>query len=185
MKPSDLRGMRFGRLIALRDVGSVKNGASRVRLWECSCDCGVTTTKRSSQLLGGHCNSCGCFKSEVCRARVLLPPGASGFNALKGHYRAGAKRRNLQFSLSDTEFRALTSSPCRYCGAPPARLSKIQKGHTAYTYNGIDRANNSKGYTSDNCVPCCSTCNYLKGTKNIEEFCALIRRIATHLGTHQ
>lgn len=34
--------------------------------------------------------------------------------------------------------------PCTYCG---------------YSATGLDRLDNSKGHTEDNCVPCCNECN--------------------------
>jgi hypothetical protein len=37
-------------------------------------------------------------------------------------------------------------------------------------YNGIDRINNEEGYTSNNTVSCCFTCNRMKGTMSSEEF---------------
>ena len=62
-----------------------------------------------------------------------------------------AKRRGYEFSLSKTEFLALISLPCHYCG-----------GALPVTRGGLDRVDNSKGYTFDNVVPCCSDCNRIK-----------------------
>lgn len=52
----DIRGQRFGRLIALR---------VRVRVyWECKCDCGQPTTVLGESLRLGLTKSCGCINSE-------------------------------------------------------------------------------------------------------------------------
>jgi len=59
----DLTGQRFGRLVALRDVG--RNKTSRV-LWLCQCDCGNEITLSSNRLLHPQgTKSCGCLRREV------------------------------------------------------------------------------------------------------------------------
>ena len=43
--------------------------------------------------------------------------------------------------------------------------------------NGIDRKDNTIGYSFDNCVSCCGDCNYSKGKQDRETFekqCKLI-----------
>lgn len=180
-KRKDLTNIRYGRLIAIKDIGAITNGYSKIRLWECICDCGKLVTKRSSQLLQGNCSSCGCLRSEVCRAKVLLPSGISGFNSLIGVYQASAKRKNFEFTLTNEQFREITSSNCYYCGIEPKQISKITKGITSYIYNGIDRMNNNKGYTIENSVACCKECNFLKSSRNMKEFCDLVNKISNNL----
>ena len=41
---------------------------------------------------------------------------------------------------------------------------------SSFTFNGIDRKNNNLGYTYDNCVTACTTCNKAKNSMTIEEF---------------
>jgi len=36
--------------------------------------------------------------------------------------------------------------------------------------DGVDRVDNTKGYTKENCVPCCKICNRLKSDLTKEEF---------------
>jgi hypothetical protein len=74
-------------------------------------------------------------------------------------YRTSAKRRKLEFNL-DLEFvKLLLNKSCNYCG-------DIILGRTM----GIDRVDNSKGYTKENCVPCCVICNTAKSTLTKDEF---------------
>jgi hypothetical protein len=56
----DLTGIRFGRLVVLRQAESAKSGGIR---WECLCDCGNGTVVFRSAL-GRHTNSCGCLMVE-------------------------------------------------------------------------------------------------------------------------
>lgn len=44
--------------------------------------------------------------------------------------------------------------------------------------NGIDRVDNTRGYEKGNVVPCCGTCNLLKGARTVDEFLAQIFAIA-------
>ena len=48
-------------------------------------------------------------------------------------------------------------------------------------FNGLDRRDSSKGYSVENCVPCCSEINYLKGRLNHDKFIALCLEVAAHM----
>lgn len=62
----DLRGARFGRLVAIEP-----NGKSSTSLaWRCKCDCGSETTVRAYSLRVGNTKSCGCLAKESARALV-------------------------------------------------------------------------------------------------------------------
>ena len=56
----DLTGQRFGKLVAIRPVGT----KSRRVLWECACDCGKLCEVTSDHLLSGHTTSCGCSRGR-------------------------------------------------------------------------------------------------------------------------
>lgn len=58
----DITGQRFGRLTAIRRVGSNKFNKA---LWECRCDCGETRITITSHLRNGTTRSCGCLHSEA------------------------------------------------------------------------------------------------------------------------
>lgn len=63
----DITGQRFGRLVAIRDVGSdpCRNG----RLWEFRCDCGNMKVTNISLVVSGEIKSCGCLKREIVEAQ--------------------------------------------------------------------------------------------------------------------
>lgn len=57
----DISGQKYGRLTAVRYVGSNKgNGA----IWECLCDCGAITNVQRASLVSGATKSCGCLNWE-------------------------------------------------------------------------------------------------------------------------
>lgn len=97
-----------------------------------------------------------------------------------GEYRNGATRRGFAFDLTIDDVGALAVQDCRYCGAKPAerRFGPLNIG----VVNGIDREDGALGYTIENCVPCCPTCNRMKMNLRGAEFVAHILRIAAHVG---
>jgi len=65
-RKKDLTGMRFTRLVAIRDTGKRLRGYV---VWECKCDCGKTIEAISQNLLRGSTESCGCLNKELVTAR--------------------------------------------------------------------------------------------------------------------
>jgi hypothetical protein len=61
--PIDHTGTRFGRLVAMRLLGSL----NKVRMWECACDCGGVTRVSAQSLTRGSTRSCGCLQRDVAR----------------------------------------------------------------------------------------------------------------------
>jgi len=59
-KRLDITGQRFGRLVAIRPVGS-RNGKI---LWRCICDCGKFYVTAGSTLQLSKCRSCPCRKTN-------------------------------------------------------------------------------------------------------------------------
>lgn len=62
----DISGQRFGRLTAVKYVGSNKGWGA---IWECVCDCGNTVNVKKGSLMTGGTKSCGCLNRE----RLLTP----------------------------------------------------------------------------------------------------------------
>jgi len=106
-----------------------------------------------------------------------LPPGEASFNMMYRSYKAGAKRRNLEFSLTKEQFKNITSCHCYYCDAPPTYLyGRKELKNGKYPGNGVDRLDNAEGYVLGNCVACCITCNNAKRELSVPDFFEWIRR---------
>lgn len=189
IKPGD----RFGRLTAIRRVGTKRSGTGTQALIEFRCDCGRVTVKLASSVRSGKTLSCGCLRKEVCsqmgakfgpanggRIQVRLASGLRACRRLMHEYRHSAQERGLTFSLTFEEFLKITSMDCHYCGTAPSCVQKgpAAKQRTDYIYNGIDRTDNSKGYVLSNCVPCCKRCNVAKNNRTQAEFIAWAKCIA-------
>ena len=77
--------------------------------------------------------------------------------------------RNKIFELTEDEYYNLLNGECFYC-----------KQSTFMYHNkiSIDRVDSDIGYLWDNCVPCCSCCNYLKNEIYIDKFLKSVLKIA-------
>jgi hypothetical protein len=67
---------------------------------------------------------------------------------------SGAKHRGIFWSLRLDAYEELCAQECFYCSGG---LGKTEKG------SGLDRLENHLGYEAGNVVPCCGTCNRIKG----------------------
>lgn len=119
--------------------------------------------------------------TEEHRARLRVSNAKPGtaFRKLLASYKQNAKDRDLEFSLTDEQFRELTSSPCYWTGRAPAQISKSDGGET-YVYNGIDRLDSTKGYTVENCVPACRAANVAKMDMPVDDFLQFVRDVYQH-----
>jgi hypothetical protein len=174
-KVIDETGKRYGKLKVMHRSENTPLDQTR---WSCICDCGKELVVNGTSLRQKKTISCGCSKIE----RWLLPKSVAAFNKLFYMYKYAAKRRGLEFNLSENEFRKITKQHCHYCGATPSAVFKTQSDLSGtYTYNGIDRKDSSIGYTLENCVPCCSLCNTAKMDLGYDDFILLISKIYNHM----
>lgn len=63
--PVDITGKRYGRLVAIKMVGTKKGHAQ----WLCKCDCGNEHITTLNCLKGGNVSSCGCIVDEIKKNR--------------------------------------------------------------------------------------------------------------------
>lgn len=112
--------------------------------------------------------------------RPALPDAASHIHKYYAQYKKSATERNLAFELTVDEFAEIVEKECFYCGAPPRERKIGATCYGTYKCNGIDRTDNKVGYTKANSVPCCSKCNFCKGTLNKNEFLELVQKVYGH-----
>lgn len=163
----DLTGQKFGRLTIISFAGL---DSSQKSIWKCLCDCGTIKCIGNSALKKGTTKSCGCYRKERSRDANRKPPGESGFQNLFRRYKTVGRKRKIEFSLTESEFRYLVTQLCYYCDGIPKNIIKSNSHkhnkegleYSKFIYNGIDRVDNSKGYIKENCVTCCQSCNFNK-----------------------
>lgn len=175
----DETGNRHGRLLVLEEAPYKKGRAVK---WKCQCSCGNIVNVEGSMLRKGNTKSCGCLKNDLLKQypRNIKDSGEAAFTYLLINYKRHAKQRNLCWELSEENFRELSKRNCHYCGAPPNQKIDRKLYNGAYEYNGIDRLENSIGYTYENSVACCGNCNKMKGILKQDYFLAHVKKIAEH-----
>ena len=82
------------------------------------------------------------------------------------HYISSAKRRNYKFELTFDEFSTIFNTKCSYCGESKSR--------------GVDRIDNTIGYTLQNSTSCCAICNKMKWRYEKSEFITHVMKIASY-----
>lgn len=106
----------------------------------------------------------------------------SAFNGLYNSYKFKAKERGLSFELTKETFKNYTKLNCFYCNGTPSNSYKQVAGSGGiYIYNGIDRIDNKLGYTENNAVSCCGTCNHAKAQLTYDEFIRMVIKIHNNL----
>jgi hypothetical protein len=176
MRRIDETGKRYGSWMVLKRSENSKTGAVR---YLCRCSCGKEKLVQVNSLRNGDSRSCGC----LFRDTKSLANGHGAFYWLLANRKRAAKKRHHEWHLSDEEFRSLITRPCYYCGCEPNQgADAIRRNRNgAFLYNGIDRKDNSLGYTWENVVPCCKTCNQAKHTMSVDEFRNWINKVYTYL----
>lgn len=89
-----------------------------------------------------------CKKCSEKRKREKKP-----WDSLRGRYnriKSGAKIRGIPFSLSIEDIESFWQAECYYCGKKIETL-------------GVDRIDFRKGYSKENIISCCKSCNSIKG----------------------
>ena len=64
----NITGRRFGKLVAIKQVGYSGNSA----IWLVKCDCGKEAEKKSKYLLNGDTKSCGCVLAKDGRTKTRI-----------------------------------------------------------------------------------------------------------------
>lgn len=80
-----------------------------------------------------------------------------------------AGKRGILFAINDKKkMMQLVGRPCTYCGSENTDF-----------LNGLDRLDSDPavGYCVGNVVPCCTMCNFTKGTQKPEEFVSRMARV--------
>lgn len=175
-------GRTFGHWTVIGVSGKESN---RTILYQCQCTCGNLETKRITSLASGRSKQCkDCSFADLSKRRtgIVKVTNEWRIEALArgriNRYRKGAAERGLEWSLSGDACMALFANGCYYCGAVPANQAADRARSIAFTYSGIDRRDNARGYVPDNVVSCCGTCNRAKSDRNEADFIDHAKRIA-------
>lgn len=92
------------------------------------------------------------------------------YSIIHNRYKFRAKKIKKEFTLTNEQSLILFKSDCFYCGEEPKNGTYKNTETRNFLFQGIDRVDNTKGYTPENTVPCCRVCNYAKWTQTHEEY---------------
>lgn len=145
---------------------------TRRNLYSFSCKCGNEVVASWQRVVKGDVKSCGCWR----KGRPVSSDPYVPHRAVYHQYRLSAKRRNIEFDLTEQQVIELIIKDCFYCGSPPSNNIKLS-AHPDFRYNGIDRMFNDEGYHAANVVPCCVVCNRAKLDMNYQDWHSWLGRI--------
>lgn len=134
---SDLRGQRFFRLTAVEKC--LLSGK-----WICDCECGNTIKTTSGNLRSGHTKSCGCLKREKA---------TSHGHSQAPEYWAWASMIQRCINPNNDAYRDYGGRGISVCSRWKDSFSAFlsDMGRRPSRLHSIDRIDNNKGYSPDNC----------------------------------
>jgi 5-methylcytosine-specific restriction endonuclease McrA len=192
MKKKNLLGQTFGKLTVVSEETTMKYNDTRAH-WNCQCECGELVVVDTNHLTTGNTKSCGCWKIEVMSDPTKLRKFTISNKKFEPHI-TSARRLWKQYCYQDKQCNitfdqwfAFSQKPCSYCGIEKyneyncfifkkdASQEAINNGN--FSYNGLDRIDNSLPHKLNNVVTSCWVCNRAKNERTAEEFYQYISRL--------
>ena len=134
---NDIKGRRFGSLVALKRIGSDKMGHS---LWECKCDCGKLIVNLSNRLLTGNSSTCGCRNGHGMRYTRI--------------YRTWINMKVRCYNPKQDNYRYYGAKGIEVCDEWRDSFQAFMDWALSHGYSDnltIDRKNPKMNYTPNNC----------------------------------
>lgn len=141
-KSLNLTGKRFGRLLVL-EGGEVDE--HRHDLWRCICDCKREIVVRGDNLRSGNTRSCGCLSKEV-----HTPHGGSRTRL----YRIWGGMKSRCYNPKHQKYPNYGGRGITICPEWLHGFKAFQEWALSHGYRDdltIDRIDNDKGYSPENC----------------------------------
>jgi len=165
----DISGKKFGKLIAIQDVGKDPNDNVK---WKCLCHCGNKIVATIGSLTSGHTQSCGCGIYQYKKGKYNYR--WKGFQDIPIRYWHNIKnmalKRKIDFNISIEdawEVYINQNKRCVYINEIiPFSVDSSLKNNIA----SVDRIDSSKGYCKDNIQWIHKDINNIKWDMTEEEF---------------
>ena len=145
-KLNDLTNQRFNKLVVVER--SCENGKTNRTHWLCVCDCGETTTVRSSHLINGNTKSCGCHQRNAVseRSKTHGMTNSPEYNSWRAMIKRCYDKNNVAYSRYG-------GSNITVCDEWKDNFETFYRdmGPRPSADHSIDRRENDKGYSKDNC----------------------------------
>jgi hypothetical protein len=156
-KAVDITGEKYGRLVAVRCLGSDKHGK---RVWETICDCGSTHNATANTLRKGHTKSCGCLHKEQSSKNGIKTSGQLLVYVTKhGHAKAGSSEYKAWKTMRQRCMNPNSADYPSYGGRGISVCKRWDDYEAFYKDMGpkpsgrhsIDRIDNNGNYEPSNC----------------------------------
>ena len=144
----DLTGQKFGRLTAI----GVQDTNTRKTYWVCKCDCGNVKVARSDSLQSGAIQSCGCMKKEQDRINLEANHKHKMSHTRPYEIWLGMKKRC--YNQNDARYDMYGGRGITVCDEWLHDFSAFYSWAISHGYSDeltIDRIDNDKGYSPENC----------------------------------
>lgn len=145
---NDLTGQRFGRLTVI----GVDDRETRKTYFYCKCDCGKVKSIRSDSLLAGTIRSCGCLKAE--QDRINLEANHKHKMSHTRSYEIWQGMKGRCYNPHDARYDRYGGRGIKVCEEWRENFSAFYDWALANGYSDdltIDRIDNDKDYTPENC----------------------------------
>lgn len=145
-RPIDLTGQRFGRLVVLSENGRSHSGKKR---WLCQCDCGNQTCVVAGDLRSGRTRSCGCLHKES--AKIKATKHGKRYSRL---YRIWCSIKRRTCVKTDSGYSKYGGRGIGICDEWKQSFESFSEWSLLNGYSDdltIDRIDNEKGYSPENC----------------------------------
>lgn len=142
----NLEGQRFGHLTVIKEEGRSKDGDV---LWLCKCDCTNDHIVKTTDLTHGHVKSCGCLKSKMI----------SDANKIHGMYKTKlysiwGSMKTRCYNPHNREYNNYGERGIEVCEEWKNDFTNFYNWAISHGFKDdltIDRIDNNKGYSPDNC----------------------------------
>lgn len=150
IKDNEIIGKQYGRLTVVSYCGTDKQ---RSKLFKCKCECGNEITTRKSRIINGGVKSCGCLVTDVW-SKMKYKHGYARkdkYNRLYGIYSHMIDRCH---NSKNPSYKNYGERGIFVCDQWLENVDLFMKWAMENGYEdnlSIDRIDNNKGYSPDNC----------------------------------
>ena len=145
-------GRRFGRLV-VESVGRERRGKRNMIIARCRCDCGTVKDVFWEGLAKGRTRSCGCLKKELVaeRLRRLATKHGGRYTRLYKIFNGMKDRCYNHHNANYARYGGRGITICNEWRCDFAAFREWAMSHGYADDLSIDRIDNDRGYSPDNC----------------------------------
>ena len=172
--------VKYNSLTVISEPYSIKLGSVKRKAVICECDCGeilenVVLSKLKDNTTKS-CKNCSFKNREISRKQVSQID-----QVFKRLVIDRCEKNDIELGITSKDYERIGKESCYYCGNSPQKTNRFSNRKYVNTedlyLNGLDRLDINKGYTLNNCVSCCTSCNYAKHVLSEKDFMLKIIKI--------